>query len=170
MQFWKKIDNKLEQEKLLSAFPASLRQDVETVIEILPLNDHNVLLVDGQIHKVDDLIHSTEQVVSLDNEALKIPYRLYFNEPSPDKEKLLTDLQGVILNCIYLRHHNGFIRQRRLTKLIYKIDYFVVPFVFQLLGEYVMEIIEVLQMHINPNIDNYVKFINENQKYWDTKI
>ena len=166
MQFWKKIDNKLEREKLFNALPAALRQDVEKVIEILPLNDHNVLLVDGQIHKVNDLIHPNEQVVSLDNEALKIPCRIYFNEPSPDKEELLTDLQKEILNCIYLRHHNGFIRQRRLMKLIDKTDYFVVPFVFQLLGEYVMEIIEVSQMQIIPNIDNYVKFINENQKYW----
>ena len=166
MPFWKKIDNKLEREKLFNALPAALRQDVEKVIEILPLNDHNVLLVDGQIHKVNDLIYPNEQVVSLDNEALKIPCRIYFNEPSPDKEELLTDLQKEILNCIYLRHHNGFIRQRRLMKLIDKTDYFVVPFVFQLLGEYVMEIIEVSQMQIIPNIDNYVKFINENQKYW----
>ena len=83
-----------------------------------------------------------------------------------NKKEKLTDLQKAILNCIYLRHHNGFIRQRRLEKLIDTTDYFVVPFIFQLLGEYVMEILEVLQKHINPNIDNYVKFINENQKYW----
>ena len=156
----------MEREKLFNAFPAAIRQGVEKVIEILPLNDPNILPIDRQIHKVEDLIHPHEQVVSLDNEVLKIPCRLYFNEPSSDKEKLLTELQKAILNCIYLRHHNGFIRQRRLTKLIDKTDYFVVPFVFQHLGEYVMEIIEVLQMHINPNIDNYVKFINENQKYW----
>jgi hypothetical protein len=167
MPFWKKLDNKLEQQKLLDAFPAALRQDVEKVIEILPLNDHNVLLVDGQIHKINDLIHPDEQVVSLGNEILRIPYRLYFNEPSLDKEKLLTDLQKTILNCIYLRHHNGFIRQRRLEKLTDKTDYFVVPFVFQLLGEYVMEILEVLNRHVNTEtIDNYIKFINGNKKYW----
>ena len=166
MQFWKKINNKLEQEKLLGAFPASLRQDVEKVIEILPLNDHNVLLVDGQIHKVDDLIHPNEQIVTVDNEQIKIPYRLYFNEPSNDKEKSLTDLQQTILNCIYLRHHNGFIRQRRLEKLIDKTEYFVVPFVFQLLGEYVLEILVVLDRHINKQtIDDYIKFIEENKKY-----
>lgn len=166
MQFWKKIDNKLEIEKLFDAFPYALRQDVEKVIKILPLNDHNILLADGQIHKVDELIHPDEQVVLLDNEAIKIPYRLYFNEPDADKEKLLTDLQKIILNCIYLRHHNGLVRQQRLAKLIDNTDYFVIPFVFQLLGEYVMEILEVLQMHISPNSDNYLKFINENQKYW----
>lgn len=157
----------MEREKLFNAFPASLRQDVARVIEILPLNDHNVLLVDGQIHKVDDLIHPNEQVVSLNNEALKIPYRLYFNEPSADKEKLLTDLQKTILSCLYLRHHNGFIRQGRLEKLTDKTDNFVVPFVFQLLGEYVHEILIVLDRHINnETIGDYIKFINENKKYW----
>ena len=86
----------MEREKFLNAFPATLKQDVEKVIEILPLNDHNVLLVDGQIHKVDNLIHPNEQLVVLDNEQIKIPYRLNFNEPSNDKEKLLTDLQQTI--------------------------------------------------------------------------
>jgi len=156
----------LEREKLFNSFPTALRQDVKKIIEILPLNDHNIILVDGQIYKVDALIHSNEQFASVDNEVLKIPCRLYFNEPSADKEKLLTDLQKTILNCIYLRHHNGYVRQRRLEKLIDKTEYFVIPFAFQLLGEYVVEILEVLQIHINPNIDNYVKFINENQKYW----
>jgi hypothetical protein len=157
----------MEREKILNAFPSTLRQEVEKVIEVLPLNDHNVLLADGQIHKVDTLIHSNEQLVSLDKEELKIPYRLYFKEPSPGKEKVLTDLQKTILNCVYLRHHNGFIRQKRLERLVDKTEYFVVPFVFQLLGEYVMEILEVLEKHINPlTIDNYVKFISENQKYW----
>lgn len=157
----------MEREKILNSFPATLKQDVEKVIEILPLNDHNVLLVDGQIHKVDDLIHPNEQVVFLNNEALKIPYRLYFNEPSADKEKLLSDLQKTILNCIYLRHHNGYIRQRRLEKLTDKTDYFAVPFVFPLLGEYVLEVLVVLDRHINnQTVDDYIKFINENKKYW----
>ncbi len=147
-------------------FPAALEQDVEKVIEVLPLNDHDLLLSDGQIHNVGTLIHSDEQLVLLVEQVLKIPCRLYFNEPDPEKERLLTDLQKSILNCIYLRHHNGFIRQRRLEKLIGKTDYFITPFTFQLLGEYVIEILEVLQDHIKANLDNYIKFIGENQKYW----
>ena len=165
--FWTKTNNKLEKEKISNSFPATLKQDVEKVLEVLPLNEHNVLLTGGQIHQVDNLIHPNEQIVFLDKELLKIPYRLYFNEPSLEKEELLTDLQKIILNCIYLRHHNGFIRQKRLEQLLDKTEYFITPFTFQLLGEYVMEILEVLQKHINPTtIDNYLKFINENQKYW----
>ena len=165
--FWTKTDNKLEQEKIINSFPTTLSQDVEKVIEVLPFNEHNILLTDGQVHKVDNLIHPNEQLVSLDKELLKIPYRLYFNEPSFDKEKLLTDQQKTILNCIYLRHHNGFVRQKRLEQLVDTTDYFVIPYSFQLLGEYVIEILEILDRHVNDKtIDNYVKFIQENGKYW----
>jgi hypothetical protein len=98
---------------------------------------------------------------------LTIPCRNYFNEPADEKETQLTALQKTILNCIYLRHHNGFVRQRRLEQLINRDDYFVIPYTFQLLGEYVVEILEVLEAHVNSTtITNYVKFINENKKYW----
>jgi hypothetical protein len=155
-----------DQLKLINAFPSFLRQDVDEVIKILPF-DRNVLLAGGQTHLVDSLIHSVEQTISLSDEPLIIPYRLYFNEPKADKEKQLTALQRNILNCIYLRHHNGFVRQRRLEQLIDTVDYFVIPYTFQLLGEYVVEILEVLDRHINDKtINKYVKFINENKKYW----
>jgi len=152
--------------RLINGFPASLRQDVEQALKALPA-DHKVLLTDKQVHYVDNLIHSTEKTIFLDKEPLIIHYRNYFNEPQPEKENQLTTLQKAILNCIYLRHHNGFVKQRRLEQLIKTTDYFVIPYTLQLLGEYVMEILEVLDRHINDTtIDNYVKFINENKKYW----
>jgi hypothetical protein len=155
-----------ERNLLTNAFPPALRQDVEEVIKVLPF-DRKVLLADVQIHQVDSLIHSNEQTVSLDSEVLKIPYRIYFNEPMGEKEKQLTLLQKTITNCIYLRHHNGFVRQRRLEQLLNCNDYFVIPYTFQLLGDYVIEIIEVLDKHVNDQtISNYIKFIDENPEYW----
>lgn len=152
--------------KLINSFPSSLRQDVEEAIKVLPAN-HNVLLENGQIHNVDSLIHTAAHSVILDGEFLSIPYRIYFNEPTPEKEKLLTPLQRTILNCFYLRHHNGFVRQRRLEHIVKTTDYFVIPYTFQLLGEYVIEVLEVLDRHINDKtIGNYIRFINENKKYW----
>lgn len=150
-----------------SAFPSVLSKDVETVISILPLKDKHVILCDGQTHKVEDLIHENFQKVKLDNENLEINYRLYFNEPSIDLEKELTAIQRCILNCIFLRHHNGYIRQKRLENLNGSKEYFVTPFVFQLLGEYVIEIVEVIDKQ-NNNIwlKNFAKFVNENPKYW----
>ena len=152
--------------RLINSFPSSLRQDVEEAVKVLP-PDNNVLLADGQIHNIDGLIHPTEYKVYFDGELLIIPYRLYFNEPKLEKEKLLSPTQKEILNCIYLRHHNGFVRQKRLEQLVDTTDDFVIPYTLQLLGEYVIEILEVLDRHINnKTIDNYVEFTNENKKYW----
>lgn len=152
--------------RLINSFHSSLRQDVEEVVKVLP-PDHNVLLRGGQIHSIDGLIHPTEYKVYFDGELLTIPYRLYFNEPKLEKEKDLSPTQKEILNCIYLRHHNGFVRQKRLEQIIDTTDEFVIPYTFQLLGEYVMEILVVLDRHINDKtIDKYIRFIAENKGYW----
>ena len=167
MWTWTKSNAKLaEKETIIKAFPAALRQDVETVIEALPF-DHNVLLRFNQVVKVDNLIHPDLQKIYLDKEALEIPSRIYFNEPLLDKENKLTDLQKNILNCLYLRHHNGIIRQKRLKLLLDKNDYFIIPYKFDLLGEYVIEILDDLQKHITTDsVHSFAKFAVENEKYF----
>ncbi|WP_435261852.1 hypothetical protein [Tenacibaculum sp. nBUS_03] len=105
--------------------------------------------------------------INVNKEQLTIPYRLYFNEPDIDYENNLTDRQKSILNCIFLRHHNGYLREKRLKKLVHKDDKWIIPFTIQLLGEYVFEILEVLGEHINEKtISDYYSFIEENPKYW----
>ncbi len=161
----KKIADNREKEILLKSFPSSLSKDVATVFDVIPL-DHNVQYRFGQVLNIDDLIHPDKQIIQLDGEILSIPYRVYFNEPEFDKENKLTELQKTILNCIYLRHHNGLVRQKRLELLLGKNDYFIISYKFHLLGEYVIQILEDLQKHITEsNIDDFVKFSNENEKY-----
>lgn len=156
----------MKEETILNAFPAALRKDVEKVIEIIPV-EQKVLHADGNFYQMSSLIDSNEQIIFLDKELLRIPNRIYINEPNQDNEKLLTTLQKTILNCIYLRHENGFVRQRRLELLHGKTDYFVVAFIFQLLGEYVIEILEVIDKLIDEkNIGLYARFIDENPKLW----
>ncbi len=165
---WFKKENYTEyRQRLLNAFPKTLKSDVEAVLNILPFDVNIVKLTGGQFHKVDNLIHPSTLTIQLENEVLTIPYRLYFNEPVSKKETKLTDTQQTILNCIYLRHHDGYLRQSRLEKLIEKNEYWVTPFTIQLLGEYVYEILQVLDKHINDKtIDNYERFVKENSKYW----
>jgi len=151
---------------LLQAFPQSLKQDAERVLDILPLDVHYVKHCDRRIHKTENLIYPDSQTVSLDGELLTIPYRVYFNEPDAAKEKTLTDKQKTILNCIFLRHHNGYIRQCRLKK-IEAGEYWITPFTFQLSGEYVFEILEVLYNQLDDNrLENYKRFAMENPGYF----
>jgi|GEM_PF-425415 len=153
-------------EILLNAFPRTLKKDVESVLDILPFEMNNIKLSDGHTHKVENLIHPDNLIVNLNGEFLTIPYRVYFNEPEIEKEQTLTDLQKSILNCIFLRHHNGYIRQKRLEK-IENNEYWITPFTFQLLGEYVFEILEVLDKQLDDQkLEHYKRFVNENPKYY----
>lgn len=151
---------------LRNSFPAILRHDLDEVFNILPF-ERTIKLSDRQFHTMDRLISADSQTVSLDGESLTIHNRTYFSEPNVEQEKSLNPLQRTILNCIFLRHHDGFVRQKRLEQILNSTDYFTTPFTFHLLGDYVLEILEVLNRHITDNIAvNYVKFINENKKYW----
>ena len=148
----KKDDNTGYKDKLLNAFPKTLKSDVEAVLDIVPL---------------DITLSSNTQTIQLNNELLIISYRLYVAEPDSESERKLTATQRTILNCIYLRHHDGYLRQRRLENLINEAGYWVTPFTIQLLGEYVIEIIQVLDILINDKtIDNYRQFAKENPIYW----
>ncbi|WP_161888689.1 hypothetical protein [Pontibacter russatus] len=140
---------------------------MSAVLEVLPFHDNKVKLKDGQVHLMANLIHPSELYINLRDESLVITYRLYFNEPDLEKEETLSDKQKAILNCIYLRHYNGYIRERRLQGLIPTSEYWVIPFTTQLLGEYVYELLEGIDRHVNEqNIDLYQEFILENPNYW----
>lgn len=152
--------------RIKKSFPSELEKDLEVVLDIIPLDNDQVELNDGNIHKVENLIYDYFKDIKLDSENLSIPYRVYFNEPNKDKENSLTDVQKAILNCIYLKHHNGFIRQKRLVLLGKNYQYWTTPYTFQLLGEYVFEILEVLDEQLDDNkLENYKRFITDNPKY-----
>ena len=144
-------------ERIYNGFPRSLRNEVQAVISVLPFDS------DGPV----DTVSSRTQEISLDGELLLFPYRIYFNEPSKSNEQTLSDLQRTILNCLYLRHNDGYIRQEGLNSLVLKDQYFVVPYVFQLLGEYVMEIIIDIDRFIGEtNIQLFRRFLLENDSYY----
>lgn len=140
--------------KMLNAFPIVLRNDVENVIDFLS-------------NKNFDIHPTIDQEVILSGEKLTIPGRVYFDEPKEGLGNNMTDIQQTILNCIYLRHHNGYVRQERLEKLKNNNEYFVTPFIFQLLGEYVVEIVEIINEQAKESkLRNFAQFVEENPKYW----
>ncbi len=154
---------------LRAAFPKQLSHDLDIVFSILPLSNHSITLHDGKTYKVDNLIHTEKVSILVRGEELSIPCRLYFDEPEADLEVQLTETQKTILNCIYLRHWNGYIRQKRLEQLSDTNEYWTIPFTIHLLGEYVFEIIEVLDPKINESsLPQYAKFVIENPKYWQS--
>jgi hypothetical protein len=102
--------------------------------------------------------------IIIQNENIHIPYRVYFDEPN---ENNLTIDESLLLNCLLTRHHNGFVRQKALERIILSDDLLVVPFVVQLLGEYVVEILEIIEKNLREKlVGSTALFILENEDYF----
>lgn len=86
--------------------------------------------------------------VEVQGGVIAIPYRIYHGEPRPKAERSLSATQQVILHCLYSRHHDGYVRQRHLEQIVGEGDPWVVPVVMQLAGEYVLEILDVINRRL----------------------
>ena len=142
---------------IINAFPQELTSDVSEIFKIIPLETKFKF----------DLISSDSYEVNINGEELKIPVRIYFNEPKEQNEKHLTERQKDILNCLYTRHHNGYVREERLKKLSDKPKNWKTPFIVQLLGEYIYELFPIIDKKVNgETLEFYQEFRNKNLKYW----
>src|SRR5437879_1105353 len=73
-------------------------------------------------------------------EQVSIPYRIY-HDPTQIKIGTLTSMQRELTICLLTRHGDGFVRQRSLSQVLFSRSIWIPPFVVQLAGEYVVEIL-----------------------------
>jgi hypothetical protein len=153
--------------RLKNYFPTFLAIDVEKVLTIMPLTEEIFVETYGKKYRIDNAILRDDIEINLQTEKIVLTDRIYFAEPNIELENNLTDQQRNILNCIYTRHINGYIRERRLKNLI-NIDLeWVLPFKLLLLGEFVIEILYELDNHITDNnIQLYKRLTLDNNKLW----
>ncbi|TVX91513.1 hypothetical protein [Cohnella terricola] len=105
--------------------------------------------------------------VILNNERLEIPYRTYVNIPAEDLFQNLSIRQQQILSCFLTRHHNGFVRKQYLKRVIKIHEPWVVPFISQLIGEYVVEILfEISKNLVYLDIKEFNKFFDDNREFF----
>jgi hypothetical protein len=116
---------------LIAAFPAELAGDAQAVLAVMPASQFESL--------VDPF------TVVVGGQQVTIPGRLYNDEPSADTVTSLSARQRQLMHCLYSRHCDGRVRQRHLEQLVGSADPWVVPFVVQLVGEYVLEILVVIR-------------------------
>ncbi|MER7695481.1 hypothetical protein [Streptomyces sp. NPDC096095] len=114
---------------LVAAFPTRLAGDVQSVLTVMP----ETRLAPAMPFEVD-----------VQGETVAVPSRIYNEEPGADMERPLSGTQHVILHCLYSRHSDGRVRQRHLEQIVASGEPWVVPFVVQLAGEYVLEILEAI--------------------------
>jgi hypothetical protein len=139
--------------QILSAFPQALRDDVVRVVSVLPTAFHSC---------------STTFRTTIGDEALIIPYRVYYDRKAISFSNL-TSLQQVVLGCVLTRHHDGFVRRESLGRIISHKESWIPPFVIQLVGEYVVEILEAIHNNLS-SLDStvYAAFLTDNISFWET--
>ncbi len=147
------------------AFPAHLATEVEAVA---PTISHHQL-------------HPPAQgfAVHVQGEPLEIPYRVYYQQSQVLKCAAMPGNQGCIALCLGTRHHDGLLREECTKRLIVVERPWVAPFITQLIGEYVLEIIQVIERELPKlNAKMYGEYLIENTalhgtigrrvvSYWD---
>ncbi|MFD7712168.1 hypothetical protein ACFV6E_07835 [Streptomyces sp. NPDC059785] len=115
---------------LITAFPAEFAGDTEAVLALMPASR---------------LQPQASFTVTVEGRQVLIPGRLYNDEPPAEAVASLSSRQRQLLHCLYSRHCDGVVRQRHLLKVVASKDPWVVPFIVQLVGEYVLEILVVIR-------------------------
>jgi hypothetical protein len=140
-------------DRLCSAFPASLAYDVATVFDWIPAAQHT-----PSPHDIGPILVAGER--------LRIPFRFYSAPPHESAMPELKPDQNAILSCIYTRHHDGYIRQEFAGRLFKRDQPWVIPFLLQLVGEYVCEIVQLVLDHVpDLNSDTIGTFAAENPQF-----
>lgn len=143
--------------RIRHSFPAVMWPDVDVVLLCLdPIYADPACLV------------SPDSIgpVLLNGEQLSIPYRVYLLQPESDRSSALTPGQQLILSAILSRSSDGFVREKCVAELLQSDEPWIPPFVLQLLGEYVLPIIRVVEAHSAVlKRSEYYRFVFENPAF-----
>lgn len=136
-------------DELVRAFPTALRDNAVLALSAFPENPHP----------------SSTFSVRVADDVVALPYRIY-HDPALIDTALLTSLQKELVDCLLTRHQDGFVRHERLTRIIAGNHIWNPPFVVQLVGEYIVEIIRVVHQNLgNLDIPIYEQFLRMNPKF-----
>jgi hypothetical protein len=135
---------------LALAFPAAVRDDALRVASVLP----------------EASLKTEAFSVHIGAETVLIPYRIY-HAPALINPAHLTPSQMELMDCLLTRHHSGFVREKHLKNIVDSHSEWVPPFVVQLLGEYVIEILDEIWKNagnLDPRL--YGQFLTKNPLFF----
>jgi hypothetical protein len=139
------------QVKHIESFPTYLSGDVKFVVTKLE----------------SERDRDTKIIVTLSGETIQIPDRIYINPPQETIQNQFSDTQKLIVACLFTRHHDGLIREKYLKEIINSGKNWTIPFIIQLLGEYVIEIIQIIQDNLSKLDKQALKtFLIDNNEYF----
>jgi hypothetical protein len=105
--------------------------------------------------------------VCLHGEELVIPQRVYYDAGRLRAATEAPGIEGLIALCLGTRHHDGFVREYCLRRLLGRREDWIIPFVVQLVGEYVAQIVRLIEAAL-PGLDGaaYGAFLRENPRFF----
>jgi hypothetical protein len=131
-----------------------------------------------QVHAVELLLEQTRLppasplAVRVDGQTLRVPYRIYHRVPDTTAMAELTTTQQLICTCLFTRHHDGMVRQANLERIVTTTLPWIAPYVVQLVGEYVIQIVlairrELTQLDIAGTDQQkmYGRFVTDNPAF-----
>jgi hypothetical protein len=139
--------------RVRGAFPKQLSDDVAAVLE--KLSEPEIALTARDIGPV-----------TVGGERLRIPSRVHFGVPPASDLDSLTGAQREVFACLFTRHHDGRVREQACAQAILSTTDWAPAFVIQLIGEYVIEIIELIERHAGSfAAPSYRHFVLENPAF-----
>lgn len=107
-------------------------------------------------------------LVVVNGERLRIPARIYNPEPDWGSVQAWGLLEESLVGCLYSRHHDGHVRERALAHIRTLDEPWVAAFVIQLLGEYVIEVVErAASLIASCQKPPVLAFLRENLRFLD---
>ena len=138
---------------LLAAFPSCVRTEASAVIAVLPENPHA----------------SKTFSVRVAGEEVSIPHRIYQDPPAISVGSRLgsaSETQKEVLNCLFTRHADGWVREEHLRRIVRSKKVWIPPFVIQLAGEYVIEILHPIAEALrDADRTLYGDFVRDNPEF-----
>jgi hypothetical protein len=109
-------------------------------------------------------------VIHVDGERVLIPRRINGRVPNLPSES--DPVAPLIISCLMSRHSDGRIRESHLRKLLGRGETWIAPFVLMLVGEYVIEIVELIRAAVERGGEvggqansTYAKLLRENPDF-----
>lgn len=108
--------------------------------------------------------------VLVQGEVLSAPFRVYYQ--TSNLRSVIASSTGrsrSVALALGTRHFDGYVRQECLRQIVAMDEPWVVPFIVQLLGEYVIEIVEVIAAAIPVvNAERFSEFALANPEFMAT--
>ena len=143
-----------ELEIIQKAFPVEIREEINSLLTKFAVETK----------------FSTKgfEVILTGQEKLEIPQRVYYKSPDSLTNSKFTPKEQEILNCLFSRHDNGFIRQESVRNIIGSNNNWTVPYIVKIIGEYVIKILNDINTSFEIiNKSNLISFVQQNPEFYN---